>query len=176
MVRQTAMPMLAPSSMATPPTSKGLESAPCSRVATSPSAPRLGGGDQHGELVAAQAGEDVAAAQRAAQAGGDLDEQTVALLVTQRVVDLLEAIEVDEQQRGQGAVALRGGQRALAELVAASERLGRPVRASWLAWWRRRREARATVRNSVAQSASRPPTRVRIRIRVSDAIALAVGA
>src|SRR5919206_492977 len=39
------------------------------------------------------------------------------LLVAHRVVDLLEAIEVDEQQRREGAFALRGGKRALAELV-----------------------------------------------------------
>jgi hypothetical protein len=55
---------------------------------------------EHGELVAAEAGEEVAAAQHLAQAMGDLDQEPVALLVAERVVDLLEAIEVDQQQQG----------------------------------------------------------------------------
>ena len=54
---------------------------------------------QHGELVAAEPGERVAAAQRAAQPGGDLAQQPVAVVVAERVVDLLEPVEVDQQQR-----------------------------------------------------------------------------
>ncbi len=57
-------------------------------------------GDQHRELVAAQAREDVGRSQRLPQALGGVDEQRVALLVAERVVDLLEAVEVDQQQRG----------------------------------------------------------------------------
>ena len=75
-------------------------------------------GQQDGELVAAEAGEDVVAAQRLAQARGDVDEQLVAVLVAQRVVDLLEAVEVDEQS-------------------AASE----PSRAALASAWRRARGA-----------------------------------
>jgi hypothetical protein len=68
---------------------------------------------EHGELVAAEAGEEVAAAQHLAQAMGDLDQEPVALLVAERVVDLLEAIEVDQQQRRERAHALGARERAL---------------------------------------------------------------
>ena len=65
---------------------------------------------QHGELVAAEPGQGVAAAQRLAQPGGDLPQQRVALVVAQRVVDLLEAVEVDQQQADElAAVAGRAG-------------------------------------------------------------------
>ena len=56
---------------------------------------------QDRELVAAEAGQDVVAAQQMAQARGDVDEQAVAVLVAHRVVDLLEAVEVDEHERGE---------------------------------------------------------------------------
>ena len=56
---------------------------------------------QDRELVAAEAGQDVVAAQQMAQARGDVDEQAIALLVAHRVVDLLEAVEVDEHERGE---------------------------------------------------------------------------
>ena len=67
---------------------------------------------QHGELVAAEPGQGVAAAQRLAQPGGHLPEQRVALVVAERVVDLLEAVEVDQQQADElAAVAGRRGRR-----------------------------------------------------------------
>ena len=56
---------------------------------------------QHDELVAADAGDRVARAQRLAQALGDGAQQGVARLVPEGVVDQLEAVEVDEQDRGQ---------------------------------------------------------------------------
>ena len=46
---------------------------------------------QDGELVPAQAGDEAGRADRGAQPRADLDEQQVAVLVTQGVVDLLEA-------------------------------------------------------------------------------------
>ena len=69
---------------------------------------------QHGELVAAQAGDDVALAQARAEALGDLLQQHVAGLVPEGVVDVLEAVEVDEQRRELLAVArgVRQGDRA----------------------------------------------------------------
>ena len=72
---------------------------------------------QHGELVAAQAGEQVAAADDRAQAARDLDQQLVAVVVAERVVDLLEAVEVDQQERGRVALTLGGADRLLAALV-----------------------------------------------------------
>ena len=56
-------------------------------------------GDHHRELVAAEAGDHVAGAQHAAQALGDDLEQAVAGPVAERVVDDLEVVEVDEQDR-----------------------------------------------------------------------------
>ena len=77
----------------------------------------MGHDGQDGELVAAEAGQDVVAAQQLAQARGDVDEQAIALLVAHRVVDLLEAVEVDEHEGGEGAVATGGRQRPGAVLV-----------------------------------------------------------
>ena len=71
----------------------------------------MGQDGQDGELVASEAGQDVVAAQHLAQADGDVDEQAVALLMAHRVVDLLEAVEVDEHERGERAVAAGVGQR-----------------------------------------------------------------
>ena len=51
-------------------------------------------GDQQAELVAAEPGHGVRAAQDAAQAPADLDQQGVARVVTERVVDVLEAVEI----------------------------------------------------------------------------------
>ena len=71
-------------------------------------ASRPGGArDEHGELVAAEPGERVAAPQRGAEALGDLDQQRVAVVVAERVVDLLEAVEVDQQHRGRVVAAQR---------------------------------------------------------------------
>ena len=79
---------------------------PAGAPASSATAPRCGqAGEQHGELVAAEAGQRVAAAHRVAQPRRDLDEQLVAVVVAERVVDLLEAVEVDQQQRRRAAVA-----------------------------------------------------------------------
>ena len=58
---------------------------------------------QHGELVAAEPREHVAPAQRVAQAVRDVAQEPVAVVVAERVVDLLEAVEVDQQQAGEPA-------------------------------------------------------------------------
>ena len=73
----------------------------------------LGGGDrdplardlleQQAELVAAEARDRVGRAHRLAQAGGDVDQEVVAGLVAERVVDLLEVVHVDEQDRRERA-------------------------------------------------------------------------
>ena len=62
---------------------------------------------QHDELVAAEPRDDVARAQAFAQARAHLAQQHVAGLVAERVVDDLEAVEVDEQHRELAVVAPR---------------------------------------------------------------------
>ena len=62
----------------------------------------LAGGDlgqQHGELVAAEPGDGVDLAQRAAQPLADLNQELVAVVVAEGVVDLLEPVQVEQQQR-----------------------------------------------------------------------------
>ena len=63
-----------------------------------------GGADrqQHGELVAADAGHEVGAGHGGLQARADLAQQAVARGVAERVVELLEVVEVDQQQRELG--------------------------------------------------------------------------
>ena len=77
----------------------------------------------HDELVAAQARERVALADAALHARGDLLEQQVADLVAERVVDVLEAVEVDEQQRERLPAAARSDD-ALLEAVVEQHAVG----------------------------------------------------
>ena len=63
--------------------------------------------DEHDELVAAEPADRVALAQDAGEPGGDAAQQLVAGGVAEGVVDVLEAVEVDEQRRRLDAV--RGG-------------------------------------------------------------------
>ena len=67
--------------------------------------------DDHGELVAAEAGDGVDGAQHAAQPVGDGDEQPVAGGVAEAVVDRLEVVQIDEQHRGAGVALLQPLQR-----------------------------------------------------------------
>ena len=65
---------------------------------------RAGGDD--GELVAAEAGDQIVAAHDAAQALRDVENELVADMVAERVVDVLEMIEIDvEHRRGRTAAA-----------------------------------------------------------------------
>ena len=61
---------------------------------------------EHDELVAAEAGDEIVRAQHFAQTVGHRAQQLVAAGMAERIVDLLELVEVDEQQRRQliGAV------------------------------------------------------------------------
>ncbi len=63
---------------------------------------------QHGELVTAEARHDVTLAHGLAQPPRHLDEQGVAGLVAELVVDLLEVVEVEEQQAGRVGRRRRG--------------------------------------------------------------------
>ena len=82
-------------------------------------------GQQQAELVAAEAGERVRVADRAADALGDLDQQLVAGGVAERIVDLLEAVEVHQQDRQLGVVAPRVADR-LADALAEQDPVGQP--------------------------------------------------
>ena len=77
--------------------------------------------EHHDELVAAEAGQQVAGAQAAAQPVGHLLEQVVAGLVAEPVVDRLEPVEVAEEQ------ARRGPARRLGERLVEPLRGERPV-------------------------------------------------
>ena len=65
---------------------------------------------QHGELVAAEAGQGVARTQGRVHALGDGDEQAVPGLVADAVVDDLEAVDVGEQHPVVGPAALAAAQ------------------------------------------------------------------
>ena len=80
------------------------------------------------ELVAAQPRDRVGPAQRGAQPLGDLAQQQVAGVVAERVVDVLEAVEVEQQQADVGPVAVGGGQRLL-EPVGQQGAVGQPGQA-----------------------------------------------
>ena len=74
-------------------------------------------GEQDAELVAAEAGDGVGGAQRRLEALGDLLEEHVAVVMAERVVDLLEVVEVHDHH-GRAAVAALGGAHGLLDAVA----------------------------------------------------------
>src|SRR5712692_4064455 len=59
----------------------------------------------HDELVAAETGDAVTEAECLAQAVSDVGQETVASVVAEAVIDELEAVEVEEQDRDGSAVA-----------------------------------------------------------------------
>ncbi len=65
-------------------------------------------GQQNGELIAAEPCDRVGLPQGTLHARSRLLQQQVAVVMTERVVDLLEAIEVHDQQRDRRAVTPRG--------------------------------------------------------------------
>ncbi len=69
--------------------------------------------DEDAELVAAEARDGVAAAQDGLEAPRELDQQEVAVAMPQRVVDLLEAVEVHEQDGELRAVSVGDADRVL---------------------------------------------------------------
>ena len=80
-----------------------------------------GGVERHqdGELVAADAGHELGLGGAGLQARADLAQEPVAGVVAERVVELLEVVEVDQQQRELGLGGARGGR----GLVEAGEQL-----------------------------------------------------
>ncbi len=69
-----------------------------------------------GELVAAQAGDELTGRESLAHAVGDGDQHLVAGAVAADVVDFLEAVEIDDDQREAGAAAV-GARDVLVETV-----------------------------------------------------------
>ena len=81
--------------------------------------------EQHHELVPAEAADGIAFAQASAQPFRDFLEHAVAGFVAERVVDVLEAVEVDEQDRQLHAVPPRLGE-CVAEALTEHAAVGQP--------------------------------------------------
>ena len=156
-----AMPIEPPISSVSPSTTNGSRSAVWRTSATACGV--VGAehvGQQHAELVAAEAGDGVGGAQRGLEPLGDLLEEHVAVVVAERVVDLLEVVEVHDHH-GQRR---RGGARRRAAACwmrsRNSTRFGRPVSASCSDWcslaiaWRPPRWIASSGRNSSGSTAS----------------------
>ena len=86
---------------------------------------------KHGEFVTTEAG-DVLLRKRLAESRPDADQHLVARLVAEAVVDLLEAVEVEHEQRARGCLA-EVGQRLLRISSWRRRRLIKPVSESWFA-------------------------------------------
>ena len=93
----TRQPMLTRTWRRWPAMSNGADSAPRMRPARIVAPVWSASRAQHGELVAADPGDEIAVVHGAAQALGDLDQQAVAGLVAEAVVDELEVVEVQEE-------------------------------------------------------------------------------
>ena len=85
---------------------------------------------QHDELVAAEAAREVGRAQHRREPFGGRGEQLVAGRVAERVVHVLEVVEVDEQHRERPSRRRDGEQLALAAPRGSSLRVARPVSTS----------------------------------------------
>ena len=81
--------------------------------------------EQDRELVAAEPGRGVGAAEHRLQPGRDVDEQPVADGVAEAVVDGLERVEVEEQHRGRCGPSAAGASRG---------RRGRRTAPGWAGW------------------------------------------
>ncbi len=88
--------------------------------------------EDHGELVAAQARQGAALVQAVFQALRHGADQQVADAVAEAVVDVLEVVQIDAQQRAAAAFTFGAGQRCSMR-SRSSRRLGRPVSGSWWA-------------------------------------------
>ena len=98
-------------------------------------------GVDDGELVPAQPGQGVGGAHGSGDPLRHGPQEEVARGVAQRVVHLLEAVEIEKGHRHHLALALRGDDRPL-EPVEEQQPVGIPVRSSWWTRWRRRSSPR----------------------------------
>ena len=94
--------MLASMCTRIPPTANERSSAARSRRPVALRRGLVARGEHDRELVTAEARQRVALAQRHLQPRPDLAQHLVAGVVAERVVELLEAVEVDQQQRDLG--------------------------------------------------------------------------
>ena len=138
--RRSAMPMLVltVSGIVAPSSSNGWRITSSSRSATSSGATvEWRAVDQDDELVAAHPRRSCRRrATCVVSRGGHGHEQPVAGLVAERVVDVLEVVEIDEQRRAASCRCrrLRASSCSMRSMISA--RFGRPVNASCSAWWR----------------------------------------
>ena len=94
----------------------------------------LAAAGQHDELVPAEAPDGVVVANRALEAFPDDLQQLVAGRVSEVVVDVLEAVDVDEQGARVGARDRAARASSCSARSSTSARFGSPVRESWRAW------------------------------------------
>ena len=85
--------------------------------------PRLRSADQHSELVATQACHQVARPGALTQPPADRDQKLVSCLVTEPIVDRLEAVEIQEEQ-GELLIVLLGAGDGDAECLAELRAVG----------------------------------------------------
>ena len=123
--------MLAPSSMLIPSTSTGVCSASWSRCTADCGGAAVRAGHEHGEFVAAEACDEILGTEGGPQPRPDRLEHEVAAVMPERVVDLLEAVEVDEQEPT--ALQRRVLERAAPTASMNQRRFGSSVRLSWRA-------------------------------------------
>ena len=133
---------------------------------------RLLSGDHH-ELVAAEPADGIASSQRGAEPRSHPAQQLVAHVVTEGVVDALEVVQVDEQSRDRGPVAL-GASSICSTRSRIRARFGSPVSVSCVArnassCWRLSRSVSALLRSCSKDSHIR--TSVTFRLRLSIAYA-----
>ena len=121
--------------------------------------------DEHDELVAAEAADRVGLAQHVGDPRRDVAQQLVADRVAERVVDALEAVEVDEHRRRVDAPRGAAWTSICSARSMISARFGSPVSASCSAWWRswpvfsstiRSARARPRASTCTSRNASRP--------------------
>ena len=126
--------------------------------ATAAAPARVDARQQDRELVAAEAGDDVGRAQPLAQHARDARQQAVAGRVAERVVDGLEAVEVEHERGALGAVAahVREVPRELLLEAAAVREPGERVVVGEVAQLGGRREQRAQV---ALRARAAPPQR-----------------
>ena len=96
-VGQNAMPMLASELTGTPATSTSTASVRCTRSSTTRALAGVDAREHEAELVAAEAGERVARPEHLGERRGDVPQVGVAVVVAERVVHFLEAVEVDDR-------------------------------------------------------------------------------
>ena len=122
----TAMPMLPFTWRLIPPRWNGCSMADRIRAATASASIEVARcGQQHGELVTAETGDHVVLAEQFLEPVAQLDQQPVAVVVAERVVDLLELVEVHHQE-GHGVEGVRRPAQRLSQPIGQVGAVGQP--------------------------------------------------